>query len=79
MCVLGLPLLSTPEALWSWADHAQKGTKTQPPENLGKALLSWTAEMDAGEVENHCQQENRRKPDVALSPPTAHLVSLDSD
>lgn len=36
-------------------------------------------ERGAGEVENHCQQENRCKSDMALPPPSAHLVSLDSD
>lgn len=56
--------------------HAQKGTKNQPLENLGKAQLSWNVERDAGEVKNHCQQENRCKSDMALPPPTAHLASL---
>lgn len=69
VCVLGLPLLSRPEASVVLGKNAQKGTENQLLENLGEAFLSWNAERDAGEMENQRQQENRSQPDVPFPTP----------
>lgn len=45
--------------------NTRKGIDNQRVEKLGMAFLSRNTERDAGKVENHGQQENGSKPDMA--------------